>query len=119
MVGIKSVDSQHMRLLELANKLIEAQSKEEMLKSVILLNKFTKEHYRDEESLMRNSKYPDYLTHKEEHDLLLIKMDNFYDNVKNDNVNSNEIKGFICMWLLDHVFGKDAEFGKFYDSLDQ
>ncbi len=118
-IGIKSVDTQHKYLLELANKLIESKSKKEMIKNVMLLKKFTREHYRDEETLMRDCKYPDYLTHKKEHDLLLDKMDGFCEKMNKDDLSNDEIKGFICMWLLDHVFGKDEEFGKFLHLFNQ
>jgi len=112
-IGDQKIDDQHRHLLDLANKLFESQFEEEIHQNIALLRAYMVEHCQAEEALMRDCKYPDYLEHKNDHDALLNDLDLFIKNTNLDSMENNKIKGFICSWLLDHVFGQDAKFGKF------
>ncbi len=116
-VGNPMLDVQHKHLLDLADNLFHSKSKADIVENFVLLDKFTREHYRDEEDLMKKSQYPEYEAHRKEHEMLLSKMDEFNERINKENLVDEEIRSFICMWLLDHVFGLDAEFGKFLQSV--
>jgi len=115
-IGNQQVDGQHEHLLGLANKLCEDDSDKEMLKNIEILHAYTILHYKDEETLMKRCNYPNYLSHKKDHDLLLKQMNDFIEQLKEGRKEVKEIKPFIGMWLLDHVFGADAKFGEFLRS---
>jgi len=112
-IGNQQVDSQHQHLLDLTNKLFETSSHKEVLKNIEILHAYTILHYK-EEALMKGCNYPNYLPHKKDHDLLLKQMNDFIEQLKDGRKEVEEIKPFIGMWLLDHVFGADAKFGEFY-----
>ncbi|NOQ16020.1 MAG: bacteriohemerythrin [Methyloprofundus sp.] len=112
-IGHKVIDAQHKYLFELANKTFEAKTKKEVAENLVLLNEHTREHFKDEESLMIEINYPGYLEHKQAHDDLLDKMYGFSEELNKGDMSNDDIKGFICLWLLDHILIKDEDLGRF------
>jgi len=92
---------------------VESKSKNELTKYIMLLYKYIREHFRDEEKLMKDVEYPDYQAHKLTHNMLLDRMNEISEKVAQDNLAEDEIKEFMEDWLLDHILLKDGALGDF------
>jgi len=112
-IGHSMVDKQHEYLFDLANNVVESKSKNELTKYIMLLYKYIREHFRDEEKLMKDVEYPGYQAHKLTHNMLLDRMNEISEKVAQDNLAEDEIKEFMEDWLLDHILLKDAALGDF------
>jgi len=112
-IGHAMVDKQHQYLFDLANSIVEAKSKGEITKNVMLLYKYVREHFRDEERLMKDIEYPDYQTHKQIHNQLLDKLNEISEKVAQGSLVDDEIKHFMQEWLLKHILIKDGALGKY------
>ena len=66
-VGIKKIDNQHKKLIEIINRLYYSRGNRPhtvLGKTIQELIEYTKTHFTDEERLMRENGYPDYQAHK-------------------------------------------------------
>jgi len=66
-LGIDNIDSQHKGLIDQINALYNSghagKGKEAVGEVINFLDRYTTEHFRDEEKLMREHNYPDYEAH--------------------------------------------------------
>ncbi|KOR27636.1 hemerythrin, partial [Achromatium sp. WMS1] len=73
-VGVEEIDEQHKVLLNLINELndaMQARRSHDVITSIInKLSEYTRIHFAVEESLMRILNYPDYESHKAQHEEL-------------------------------------------------
>lgn len=113
-----SIDSQHKRLIELTNDLI-LQSNAKANSSIINeslseLLKYTREHFRDEENLLKEHNYPKLEEHKKSHERFIYKIAMFCKDVIDgkDNVTEEMIK-FLVDWLLKHTSVEDQDYKKY------
>ncbi len=115
--GIKKIDEQHKKLVELINKteaLNESGRDGEKLKR--LLNdavEFARVHFSTEEEYFEETGYPDTEMHKEKHAELLIKVLEFNDAFE-EGENSPKIIGkflnFLKAWLDNHLIKVDHKY---------
>ncbi|WP_294548080.1 hemerythrin family protein [uncultured Pseudoflavonifractor sp.] len=70
--GNTLIDSEHRQLFDAVNALMDAcaqgQGRTQLQKTVDFLNSYVARHFRDEEQLQIQSKYPGYPAHKTFHD---------------------------------------------------
>jgi len=112
-IGHQLIDEQHQYLFSLANTIVAAKSKSDLLKQVMLLYKYVREHFNDEEALMQNINYPHYQSHKNEHDKLLDRMNIMSTRINCGTWDNSEIEEFMNSWLLDHILKLDMALSKF------
>ena len=112
-IGIPIVDAQHRTLVDMLNKL-NAAKKTEQAPQVIeqtlngLLN-YTKTHFADEETAMRDAKYPELARHRQEH---LDLTDQVILLQKKAPV-TFELLSFMSDWLKFHICDSDRKFGEY------
>ena len=127
-VNIKKIDEQHKKLINVINKLydgLSGDSKETFLSpakeiinnAIAELTDYTKYHFSEEEALMRNLSYPDYLSHKAKHDDFVLKVIEFQDSYRKGHilVLSVEIIRFLRDWLLNHILTIDKQYSPFFN----
>ena len=72
MTGNSLIDSQHRQLFEAVNRLMDACSmgkgRDQIQSTVSFLSDYVVKHFKDEERLQMQSKYPNYAGHKQFHD---------------------------------------------------
>lgn len=111
-VGISSIDEEHLRLINLINKLNEGISKKEsknMLEPIFdQLIEYTLEHFKNEEELMKNSNYAELEEHKIEHKKLMqtvmdLNKEKFYIFPQN-------VSEFLNSWLINHILNCDIKY---------
>ncbi len=118
LVGVQEVDAQHKHLVSLLNQLHEAmmQGHGKNVLGPILdsLVRYTQVHFTAEERLMQQSKYPDIVNHKREHDALTQKVLDFQKNFVAGRIALGiEVMQFLSSWLQGHIRGTDKKYVPF------
>jgi len=116
-VGVKDIDDQHKKLVDLANQLNDAMraghGKDVLGKVLNELVDYTVYHFGFEEKLMDKHQYPNQAAHKEEHKKLVQEVAAFKGKFdKGDAALTSEIMNFLRDWLTKHILQTDKLFGK-------
>lgn len=117
-VGVRLIDNQHKRLIDIINELNDAmgagKGKDSLGKVLHELIQYVNTHFKTEEEHMVKYLYPDYETHRYEHEKLTDQVKRFYDDFNSGKaVLTVQIMNFLRNWLLDHILVRDKKFGKF------
>ncbi len=121
LTNFKHIDDEHKAIVEFANKLFERYSKEKYDEFNDLLKVFISsgtEHFHTEEKYMLNNNYPNFYSHKIEHDRFTRKLSDYREKLMdNPQVNGNVLLCFIKEWFINHVAGKDKMLGDYLSKL--
>ena len=117
-IGVEKVDRQHENLTDLLNCLNEAwrggKPQEVLLFRLDQFLDAVGAHFRDEELLMAEHKYPDLDLHKAEHDFLLEQVMQFRTQFAASEAELTEsMLDFFRDWLRDHILISDRRMGRF------
>jgi hemerythrin len=120
-VGVKAIDDQHKKLVEMLNELHEAQGRGQsagVMNQVLSdLIAYADYHFTTEEDFMRNYEYPDYLKHKAKHDALRQTALGLQADFRSGKrAVSIELSHFLRDWLAHHIQGTDKQLGVFLNS---
>lgn len=113
-----SIDTQHKKLIEIINEFHEAmksgKGKEQIQLSLSKLLDYTKTHFGFEEKMMQSKQYPDVNIHLKEHAIIINKISDYQEKIKNgENVSSMEMMDFMKNWLFIHIQSFDKKLGKY------
>jgi hemerythrin-like metal-binding protein len=116
-IGVPLIDRQHRRLAELLNAVHDSHAKNGSVSSMHLLFnalvRYAEEHFRSEEALMEETRYPDLGRQKREHQRFTFAI--FALNQKyeaGDAEAKEETLAFLKTWLLDHILQMDRKMGE-------
>ena len=120
-VGIREIDEQHKKLINILNELYEAmqaQKASDVLGKVLLeLVNYTKTHFATEEKYMAQFGYPDEAAHKREHVAFTDKVSTFKSDFEEGRTAmSVSVAAFVKDWLIRHISGTDKKYGPFFNS---
>ncbi len=117
--GIKLMDQQHQRLVELINQLFQCMKNggdRMALSSVVdeLVN-YTVTHFRAEEDIMRKNNYPDLEAHMQIHKNFVEKVGVYAEKLKSgERLPPTDIYNFLKDWLISHIEKQDRDgYGKY------
>lgn len=119
--GIKEIDQQHKKLIELINALHDAMAKGQA-KAVLgkilgeLIN-YCASHFAMEEKLFDKYGYPDAADHKDKHQKMTSKvlaLQMQYEQGK--AMMTLEVMDFLQQWLDKHILGTDMKYAPFLKS---
>jgi hemerythrin len=118
-VKINSIDDQHKVLVKMINdfydNIINKSSVESINKLVVEMKKYTIVHFSNEEKIMQKTLYPNYSTHKIEHDKFVSKVIELEDKLKSGKlVVSLEITTFLKDWLKNHIQVTDKRYSDYF-----
>jgi hemerythrin-like metal-binding protein len=118
-VGLKQFDDEHREMMDLLNDIHSAISEKES--DVVITGVFKKfiecgvTHFSHEEELMDEFGYPDAEAHKKEHDDLVSKVNNIYEQYENGKkAYSLELVLFLKDWMLLHLKVTDTKYTSFF-----
>ncbi len=119
--GIREIDAQHKKLVDILNALYDAMSKgqgnQALGKLLDELIKYTVVHFATEERLFKLHGYPDTLAHKREHDELASKVLQLQKDFAAGKVSlSMQVASFLKNWLTNHILGADKKYAPFLSS---
>jgi hemerythrin len=117
-VGIASIDQQHRKLLNLINNLqtavnykTGAEFEREALDELV---DYTKTHFGYEEDLMEQHGYPDFTTHRAEHELMIARVEQVLAEYQKDQDSAMQnAVDFLKDWLIRHINGTDKKYSSF------
>lgn len=116
LTGNSMIDSEHRQLIEAVNALLDACAKgkgrEEIKRTLVFLQDYTKKHFRDEENLQISSGYPDYANHKTYHAYFIRKVDELSAKLEKEGpsvVIVAEINKALADWLFTHIKTQDVK----------
>jgi hemerythrin len=121
-LGLQEIDRQHLNLAELLNRVADSLDDtaepsgagEETMQLVMLLLEETRQHFRDEESVMRDHDYPELTDHCREHIMLLAELREFIREME-EGVRQFDLNALIALkhWLITHVIDSDLAFARY------
>ena len=88
---------------------------EKIKKIFIFLMEYSNNHFHDEEKLMIQEEYKDFIKHRNEHNYFIEKIYEIYQNISSKGItedNLNDLKVLIIDWLANHINGYDKKFIK-------
>lgn len=117
-VGIDSIDMQHRKLINLINQLQTAvdYSTGEIFEREALdeLVEYTVTHFRYEEDLMEEHKYPGFEAHRAQHDEMVTRVTQvLHEYQSNQEAAMKDAVDFLKNWLINHINGTDKQYSKF------
>lgn len=120
-IGIKEIDAEHKKLIELVNSLCEeiglADTHELGLKRFDNLYTHTKNHFETEEELMVKHQYPRSALHIGEHNNLLQKVKSIrYLYSVNDQTVISSLASIFKDWFLRHFDGEDKSLAMYLNN---
>lgn len=115
--GDSTVDEQHQYLFKLANSLLVTGASE--CKPIITeLYEYTRVHFKDEEKIMEEFKYPDLEDHKKLHINLILNLNNLSENFVESEESRNDLAAVFGNWIINHILNEDLRFANFVASLE-
>jgi hemerythrin-like metal-binding protein len=117
-VGVKVLDDDHKKLIELANKFQTAykyHTGEEFERQALTdLVDYTKYHFQREEDLMEEQGYPGLEAHKDQHRSMIAEVERFMKDYEARGHEALEgVANYLMGWLINHINGTDQQYGSF------
>ena len=118
-VGVKLLDEQHKRILDMYNLLIsdsEATVRSETISELLdRLTKYAAEHFQTEERLLEEYGYPDLARHKVEHKEYRIRVVELCQSatIHEESVPAELLK-FMRDWWMNHILNTDMKYRSFF-----
>ena len=116
-LGIKSIDDQHKRLIEITSHLSELLTNatngediyDDMVTIIDSLTQYTISHFQFEEALFHKYNYASKEAHIEEHNKLIQEISNLdLRAIDEDQVTyGKKILKFLISWVFKHISGSD------------
>ncbi len=121
-VEVESLDRQHQKLFEMMNELHEAMKAgqgsrvaPQILNSLLA---YTREHFSEEEKLMKRANYPELASHKLEHDKLTEEVaQTASDYEKGRIMLSMKLPDFLRKWLQSHIVARDKRYSNYMQAI--
>lgn len=120
-VGIKEIDKDHQKLIDLINRFQTAiyYNTGSTFEQAALdeLVDYTKYHFAKEEGLLEKHGYPEFTQHKKEHVNMIAKVDAYIEeHRRGDHESLAKIADFLRDWLIKHINGTDKQYSSFLHS---
>ena len=123
-VGIPPIDEQHRELIDLTNKLYEACLMGDEAATVIFKQSihkvvdYIKYHFSAEETMLQNIKYPDFISHKKEHESLVKRvLEDVQLFQQGKHFIPNSFVRMLKEWILTHIAMSDKRYGDYIMNL--
>jgi len=113
------MDEHHQTIFKMVNELHEAifakKAKESLGVTICSLVDYTERHFAEEERIMQQHNYPDYLQHKAAHEQLCAQVQELkLKYMAGDNSISSELFYFLVSdWLVKHILNMDKKYAPF------
>lgn len=114
-VGIKVIDDDHKKLIQLINNLQSSvlYPTDESFERAAMdeLVAYTKYHFEREEKMMQDYDYPDFVGHKKQHDLMIEDVGRYLERYEKDREGAvRDLNAMLKKWLIKHISVVDQEY---------
>lgn len=121
-VNIRKTDKQHLQISSILNDISElrVQDKPEKIEKIISdLIIYIKQHLSAEEKYLTKHKYPDFQTHKSEHDKFIGKVCEFQKNyLIYKSLPIVNLFNFVWDWRAHHILVIDKKYQLYFEQKD-
>jgi hemerythrin len=121
--GIEIIDTQHKTLFDAVNKLADSfktgTSKAAVKESLDFLVKYTIEHFKTEEQVMKDMGYPKLTSHIAEHTQLVANAQDLQKKLADGKPVTMEVSKFLADWLKHHINEVDMGYVEFKRAQDR
>lgn len=115
--GDSTIDKQHQYLFKLANSLLVTRTSD--CKSIIMeLYQYTRVHFKDEEAIMEEFKYPSLDDHKKLHTNLISNLNDLTKEFNESEESRDDLVAVFGNWIINHILNEDLRFANFVASLE-
>lgn len=109
-LGHERIDFEHRIFLDLIKSVSElASEKERALRLLREVEKYAEFHFISEENLMLDTEYPDYSSHKTEHQILLATLKEKVFEYRHNQLSLEELSDFLFQWFALHTTQVDSQ----------
>ncbi len=119
-VGVEEIDQQHKLLIDKYNAFFTAYSEgradDEVIRLLGFLEDYVVIHFVDEERLQQRIGFPDYQSHRKQHQELTRKVAELKVNFEYDGPDPNLVSAtglLLTGWLIEHISVSDRAIGRF------
>jgi len=118
-IGIPVLDIQHHKFIDMVSEVQSAiltASKDQLVRFFSFIYDYIINHFKIEELLMIECRYPEIDEHIEEHQEFREKIDYFYENFKKNNTQFIivNIVDYMKDWIIGHLLSSDKALGEWY-----
>ncbi len=109
-VGNELLDAQHRGLIELVNRLDSDEPLDRVLEE---LARYAREHFRDEERLLKAAGYPGIVQQRNQHKAFRVWLDRTRGTERSGGASSGtrrDLHAYLCVWIANHMLVQDAAF---------
>ena len=119
-VGVGEMDSQHMKLIDMINRvhdlLKENKVKEAEEFFINEITRYLEEHLKAEEEFMKSINYPEFERHKRAHDNFRKVIEDCIQRIRGGDHREFRSAVALCWsWLYSHILKFDKRYGEFYN----
>ncbi|MFZ5353499.1 MAG: bacteriohemerythrin [Bacillota bacterium] len=119
-IGVLEVDNQHKELFKKVSDLFEActagKGKEEISQVVSYLEDYVVVHFRDEEGLQAKYSYPEFESHKKQHEQFIKDFIALKEKLQFEGPTATviiQLNHTLVNWLINHIRKTDKALGAF------
>jgi putative two-component system hydrogenase maturation factor HypX/HoxX len=102
----------------LAEKLLSSSNKDDMTETMFNLYQHVKEHFVEEETIMKETGFHHYKSHAKEHNLMLGKLLGMDKKIQQDNWKTDDVHEFIDKWT-QHITHSDMAFNQHWKEMNK
>jgi hemerythrin len=114
-VGHELIDEQHKNIFAIVNRLHSDLPEESFKSELMNLYKHTREHFAEEEKIMRDAHYVYYKEHRGEHDRMLKELNSHVEKVMKDSSQIPLFHEFLSDWVNQHVIKQDLSLSHYLE----
>jgi hemerythrin len=118
--GVVEIDDQHKEIFQRVAKLAaacgEGKGKDEVLRLLLFLQEYVKEHFAAEERSQIRSGYPGFIAHQAEHAKFMADVNTLTTEFQADGATLSLVimtNKTLVSWLMRHISKTDKEFAAF------
>jgi len=111
--GIKEIDNQHKRIVEMINHLYDAEKNgdtTEIREVLVDLVDYTQSHFAFEETLMEDAGYHFTHAHKRVHELFIRRVEEYRMRFDAGENIVQELRDTLARWLFSHIRSEDSAY---------
>jgi len=112
-IGDVQINHQHRRLFVLANHVLRATEKAELLDCVVRLFQYIEEHFAYEEALMRQVHFPMLDAHVQSHQILIARLEALSGQDLDAPAFKAVLENLVRDWALGHIPHEDAQLAEY------
>ena len=114
-VGNAAIDAEHESAFQLANQFIAAGDQAEQTIVAMQLYKHTRQHFKNEEALMHEIRFPGVKLHTERHNVLIGRLNVISKSIGEGDVNKEALITLMNDWAMHHIVEDDAQFASYIE----